>query len=680
MAETINLGIVGIKNMGEYDANTSYEKLNVVTYQGSTYCSLRDTRGNLPTDEDYWQLYAEKGEVGETGPQGPKPVKGVDYWTNEDKQEIEDDLSTVITDEISSSLGALTTATPLVASSVSGMTDTTRIYVNSTDGHWYWYNGSSWIDGGVYQAAEDSDTVQKLQESVLKIEKNLIPSKNLYDKDNVQVHTYGGNRQTFKILNPIIGHYYAVFKRNGDYAYLEPRTLLIQYGATDNVLHQYLNTAYDTYAIESNCTYIVFASVNYTDTPLDDIMIVDITGLQPSDFKYFDNGYYTLGKNTKIEEVKPESIKYVKKYNIYNTDKVLTLQSDSQNYQKQIFYCNVGNKYRFLTSTLQRLTNANYNNKNVIAFIYNADNTTSRAVANPTEDITITENEKRLELFVQNTTSTPYDDIMVLKMDSITDDDISKYGYLPYSYILQTPYYVYSAIENENNIIKPYRGKKILSIGDSYTFQNNYGSKLSEITGCQQTPRGYNGARIFNFVSDQYTPTGGGGQIVQQTFNAELLAPYDIITVMGGVNNYGYSTQPLGTINDPATASGSVYSEIKYVIEKILTLKPSIKIVWCTEPYALTDSNHTQPGGYQPNSQGFTIRDVMNAIIEVCEMYGIPVFDFYANSGWNPLTVKKVNGVLVENKYTYDGLHPKAGVGNGAELLGEQFGMFINTH
>lgn len=60
MAETI-------KNMGEYDSQTNYEKLNVVTYQGSSYCALKDTTGNLPTNSEYWQLYAEKGEKGDKG-------------------------------------------------------------------------------------------------------------------------------------------------------------------------------------------------------------------------------------------------------------------------------------------------------------------------------------------------------------------------------------------------------------------------------------------------------------------------------------------------------------------------------------------------------------------------------------------------------------------------------------
>lgn len=599
-------------------------------------------------------------------------ITGIRNYVNESIDEIENELSTIAS---GSPAGVYATLTDLTTDNPNH----SKIYVVTADGKWYYYNTttSSWTAGGTYIADTYDDTI--LANKVNQIEKSIKPSKNLYNTTTVEVHTYGGNRQTFKINKPIYNHYYALFKRNGEYAYLDSDTLLIQYNASDGVLHQYNNTSYNSYSIESNCEYIVFASVNRTDIPLTDLMVVDITGLNPSDFEKYDNGYSTIDRNTNIEEVKATSIEFVKPYNLYNTNNVLTLQTDAHNYQKQIFYCNAGNKYRFLTSTLQRLANINYNNKNVIAWIYNADGTTSRTLQNPTEDITVVDNEKRIELFIQNSTSIPYNDILVLRVDYITDNDINKYGFLPYSYILQNPFYAESTILTDNSINKPYKGKKILSIGDSYTYLNYYGDKMAEITGCQQTPRGYNGARIFNFVSDYYTPTGGGGNLVEQTFDESLLAPYDIITVMGGINNYGYSTQPLGTINDPAIAVGSVYSEIKYVIEKILTLKPSIKIVWCTQPYALSSKGYSAPGGYAPNNQGFTIRDVADAIINVCKMYGIPVFDFNANSGWNPMTVKKVNGELIENKYTYDGLHPKDGTGNGGELLGEQFGMFINS-
>lgn len=48
---------------------------------------------------------------------------------------------------------------PFTASTSAAMTDTTKIYVytgttdtNFTNGHWYYYNGSVWADGGVYNS------------------------------------------------------------------------------------------------------------------------------------------------------------------------------------------------------------------------------------------------------------------------------------------------------------------------------------------------------------------------------------------------------------------------------------------------------------------------------------------------------------------------------------------------
>lgn len=165
MAEPVTnvLGIVGIKHCGEYDATKNYEKLNVVTYNGSSYCAKTSTTGNLPTNTTYWDLMAEKGDKGDTGEEGYTPVKGTDYYTAEDKAELETTLSSDVTTEVTSQLGSLTSATPLVASSTADMTDTTRIYVNTTDGHWYWYNGSSWTDGGIYQSTGLGDEIVKLR-------------------------------------------------------------------------------------------------------------------------------------------------------------------------------------------------------------------------------------------------------------------------------------------------------------------------------------------------------------------------------------------------------------------------------------------------------------------------------------------------------------------------------------
>lgn len=124
----IELGIVGMDFKGEYNSATRYEKLNVVSYNGSSYCAKGDTVGNLPTNTDYWDLLVEKGSkgdtgaTGDTGPRGPQGIPGEP------------------------------SGTPLAAASTAEMTDTTRVYVNTTDGKWYYYDGDSWEIGGTYQS------------------------------------------------------------------------------------------------------------------------------------------------------------------------------------------------------------------------------------------------------------------------------------------------------------------------------------------------------------------------------------------------------------------------------------------------------------------------------------------------------------------------------------------------
>ena len=242
-------------------------------------------------------------------------------------------------------------------------------------------------------------------------------------------------------------------------------------------------------------------------------------------------------------------------------------------------------------------------------------------------------------------------------------------------------------IANEN---KPYYGQRILSLGDSYTYFNYYGPYLAKTTGCTQRGRGQNGNLLRSFANDSYSTSNDA---VEEPFNETLLADYDIVTIMGGTNDYGHGGTTLGSFetmeedaalgNEAKTIYGSVY----YLINKILTLKPSVKIFFCTQPFRLPyELNATGPGGYEENRNGLTMEKIAEAIKDVCGHFGIPVFDFYHCSGWNPWTIKFTNpespssGKVVENRYTYDGLHPKNGDGNGADLLGTAFGNFINSH
>lgn len=75
-----------------------------------------------------------------------------DTISSEKLNKLETGLASAYTD-IVAQFGA-----PLVASTVSSMTDTNRVYVYTgsetgyTDGNWYYYNGSAWVSGGVYNS------------------------------------------------------------------------------------------------------------------------------------------------------------------------------------------------------------------------------------------------------------------------------------------------------------------------------------------------------------------------------------------------------------------------------------------------------------------------------------------------------------------------------------------------
>lgn len=91
---------------------------------------------------------------------------------NADKSELVDKEKTDVENlnntykNLQNQVNGLSSGSPIAASSINEMTDTTRIYVNTTDGYWYYYNGTSWVVGGKYQAPEDSNTVNLLVEDV----------------------------------------------------------------------------------------------------------------------------------------------------------------------------------------------------------------------------------------------------------------------------------------------------------------------------------------------------------------------------------------------------------------------------------------------------------------------------------------------------------------------------------
>lgn len=87
--EEIEIGIVSVVLKGEYDPSENYERLNIVTSQGSAYIA-KSANTNVPlTNTEVWMLLVQKGA---TGAAGYTPVKGTDYFTESDIDDVIEEL------------------------------------------------------------------------------------------------------------------------------------------------------------------------------------------------------------------------------------------------------------------------------------------------------------------------------------------------------------------------------------------------------------------------------------------------------------------------------------------------------------------------------------------------------------------------------------------------------------
>ena len=71
-------------------------------------------------------------------------------------QEYENEVNNTLSN-FQTQINSIASGSPIPVSSTDDMTDTTRVYLLTTTGHWYYYDGDSWEDGGVYQATELDD-------------------------------------------------------------------------------------------------------------------------------------------------------------------------------------------------------------------------------------------------------------------------------------------------------------------------------------------------------------------------------------------------------------------------------------------------------------------------------------------------------------------------------------------
>lgn len=80
------------------------------------------------------------------------------------QEDFENNINNIVNNQntritsVENELESVASGSPLVVASTSEMIDTSRVYVNTSNGKWYYYDGNSWQIGGTYQSTGIADS------------------------------------------------------------------------------------------------------------------------------------------------------------------------------------------------------------------------------------------------------------------------------------------------------------------------------------------------------------------------------------------------------------------------------------------------------------------------------------------------------------------------------------------
>ena len=164
--------------------------------------------------------------------------------------------------------------------------------------------------------------------------------------------------------------------------------------------------------------------------------------------------------------------------------------------------------------------------------------------------------------------------------------------------------------------------------------QSPYPSSLKSLLGAKEVRNyGLSGTTVANdrTVIGSFEPMSSPTRVETWDNNA------NVNIVLGGVNDFIKNVE-LGTIDDEVDTT--FYGGYKSLIRQLYKKYPNKKIVIMTPLHYNLE--------YTPNSKGYILKDYVNAIREIAEMFGIYLIDLYAICDIN---------INTGGKYQIDGLH-----------------------
>ena len=197
---------------------------------------------------------------------------------------------------------------------------------------------------------------------------------------------------------------------------------------------------------------------------------------------------------------------------------------------------------------------------------------------------------------------------------------------------------------------KAFHGKTLLTYGDSITQQRTWQPYVCGGLGFTEfVNHGVGGRKLITMATDSSL--------------SEITEDFDVLIVMGGMNDFIQDIQ-IGTITDDLS-SNTFYGGLNALIDKLTTRYTDKIIVFMTPtPPFINDSNRfaNKTGVGEINSNGNSIVDYANAMVNACKKWHIPCIDLNNLVGWNK---NNISTFVSAEEYTtgsnvFDFIHPNS--------------------
>jgi lysophospholipase L1-like esterase len=586
----------------------------------------------------------------------------------------------------------ISSGTPIFVDNTSKMLDTSKNYVNLSDGYVYIYNGANFEKTDIlYQSqgiADNSITPNMLENGIELI--------NLYKYPENCVEGKYINNINGDILYADVGAYakvpvkpsteYTFWRKSGNYQTDKGWILLCN--SNGNILQKidgsmningtYNNVEYVTIKTTSESAYLCFNARLSDFDDRNEIIVVEgetieialgikkifnyslIDTLLRNKFNKFLESFKSSGSNLYNFESDYINNKYVSldgylldavgwgtaKIQV-NSNTTYSIYMPNGNYSNDIgalaFY-NGSAKVSFKLPSSDFI-NGQYNGTDYITF----------TTPNPCTHVYITCKRGAENKSFDNSKS-----LICIEGDAINDEVIKNYlteinGYKIKEY----------DVDNEDKLYQhPLKGKKWVVVGDSLTEVNsrttkNYHKYIADETGIEVINMGASGTGYKR--NEEY-----GSAFYQRINNIPTDA--DIVTIFGSGNDLGLFNESnikevLGEVTD--TTTDTICGCINVTLDNLYKRIPTARLGIVTP---------TPWVGYPPHIENNKMELYTQKLIEICRRRSIPVLDLYHGSNLRPWDETFRN--LMYSRDDGNGVHPDE---NGHKQIHRFFLKFIET-